>query len=207
EFQKRILKERFKKNSIIIKNGLIIPKVTCEINNNPIILWVASIRSIKRPNLFIELAKSIPNAHFEMVGGKVIGETLLYEKIRMAAKKVPNLRFHGFVPYYNVNEYFNRASIFVNTSIIEGFPNTFIQAWMHNTPVVSLNVDPDKIIQNKKLGFFSGTFEQMVLDLKILLEDETLRKAIGKNARKYVEKEHNIKKTVKKYIEVFNEIL
>jgi len=207
EFQKRILKERFKKNSIIIKNGLIIPKVTCEINNDPIILWVASIRSIKRPHLFIELAKSIPNAHFEMVGGKVIGETLLYEKIRMAAKKLPNLRFHGFVPYYNVNEYFNRASIFVNTSIIEGFPNTFIQAWMHYTPIVSLNVDPDKIIQNKKLGFFSGTFEQMVLDLKILLEDETLRKAIGKNARKYVEKEHNIKKTVKKYIEVFNEIL
>ena len=119
---------------------------------------------------------------------------------------LPNLRFHGFVPYHKVNEYFEKASIFVNTSSIEGFPNTFIQAWMHYTPVVSLNVDPDGIIRNEKLGFCSSTFKQLVSDVTTLLEDERLRKTMGENARKYVEREHDIRKIAKKYIKIFEEL-
>jgi glycosyltransferase involved in cell wall biosynthesis len=77
-----------------------------------------------------------------MIGGRV-EPPQLYDEIATATQKVSNLIFHGFVPYHKVNEYFSRASLFVNTSSIEGFPNTFIQAWMHYTPVVGLNVDPD----------------------------------------------------------------
>jgi len=205
-FQKRILKERFGVESVVIKNGLMIPRVNCEKQSPPTVLWVASISSVKRPHLFVELAKSIPHARFEMVGGKAKGEPQLYDQISVAAQKLSNLRFHGFIPYHKVNEYFKRASIFVNTSRIEGFPNTFIQAWMHYTPVVSLSVDPDKIIQNEKLGFRSGTFKQLVSDVTTLLKDKKLRKTMGENARKYVEREHDIRKAVKKYIVIFKEI-
>jgi len=205
-FQRRMLKERFGVESVVIKNGLMIPRVDCEKQNPPVVLWVASISSVKRPHLFVELAKFIPHACFEMVGGKTKGEPQLYNEIVAAAQELPNLRFHGFVPYHHVNEYFKKASIFVNTSHIEGFPNTFIQAWMRYTPVVSLNVDPDGIIRNEKLGFCSGTFKQLVSDVITLLKDEKLRKIMGKNARKYVEREHDIRKTVKKYIKIFKEI-
>ena len=203
-FQRRILKERFGVESIVIKNGLIIPKTNCEKPDPPIVLWMASISSVKRPHLLVELAKSVPYARFEMVGGKT-GESQLYDEITAAGQKLPNLTFRGFVPYHKVNEYFKRASIFVNTSRIEGFPNTFIQAWTHYTPVVSLNVDPDRIIRNEKLGFCSGTFKQLVSDVTTLLEDEEARKTMGENARKYVEREHDIRKTVKKYVEIFQE--
>ena len=206
EFQKRILKERFGVKSVVIKNGLTVPEVNCEKQDPLIVLWVASISSVKRPHLFIKLAKSIPYARFEMIGGKTKGEPQLCYEITAAAQKLPNLTFHGFVPYHKVNEYFKKASIFVNTSRIEGFPNTFIQACAHYTPVVSLSVDPDKIIRNENLGFCSGTFKQLVSDVTTLLEDEKLRKTMGKNARKYIEREHDVKKTVKKYAEIFNEI-
>ena len=118
-----------------------------------------------------------------------------------------NIDFLGYIPFYEINEYFKQAAILVNTSKFEGYPNAFIQAWMNYTPTVGLNVDPDRIIQNKKLGFFSGTLDQMVSDVKTLLEDETLRNAMGKNARKYVEIEYDIRKIIKKYIVIFNEIL
>ena len=204
--QKRILKERFGVRSVVIKNGLMIPKVNCEKQKPPIVLWVASISSVKQPHLFLELVKSIPYARFEMIGGKTKGEPQLYDEIATTAQMLPNLRFHGFVPYHKVNEYFEKASIFVNTSSIEGFPNTFIQAWMHYTPVVSLNVDPDGIIRNEKLGFCSSTFKQLVSDVTTLLEDERLRKTMGENARKYVEREHDIRKIAKKYIKIFEEL-
>jgi len=207
EFQKRILKERFGVESVVIKNGLTVPKVNCEKHSPPIVLWVASVSSVKRPHLFVELARFIPYACFEMVGGKTKGESQLYDEIATAAQKLPNLTFHGFVPYHKVNEYFRKASIFVNTSRIEGFPNTFIQACAHYTPVVSLSVDPDKIIRNENLGFCSRTFKQLVSDVTTLLEDEKLRRIMGENARKYVEREHDVKKTVKEYVETFEEVL
>jgi glycosyltransferase involved in cell wall biosynthesis len=205
-FQKRMLKERFKIESFVINNGFSIPKIMDNKSLPPIVLWVGSISSVKRPHLFLELAKSLPYARFEMIGGK--GEPAqLYNEIEMIARKLPNLRFYGFLPYGKINDFFSRAAIFVNTSIIEGFPNTFIQAWANYIPVVSLNVDPDGIIQKRKLGFHSNTFKQLISDVTTLLEDGGLRHSMGNNARAYVEKEHDIKQTVRKYIQIFDKIL
>jgi glycosyltransferase involved in cell wall biosynthesis len=141
-----------------------------------------------------------------MIGGKAEREPQLYNDVTVAAQKLLNLRFHGFIPYHRIDDYFKRAAIFVNTSSIEGFPNTFLQAWAQYSPVVSLNVDPDDIIRKEKLGFCSGTFKRLITDLITLLENETLRKNMGERAREYVEKEHDIKEVVKKYIKIFNKL-
>lgn len=206
EFQKRNLKERFRVKSVVIKSGLALPHVKCEKSDPPIVLWVGSISNAKNPDLFVKLAKSIPNVRFEMVGGKT-KDRQLYKKIKREIKALPNFKFYGFIPYHKITEYFKRASIFVNTSSIEGFPNTFLQAWAHYTPVISLNVDPDGIIQKNKLGFCSKTFKQLVSDVKKLLKEDGLRKKMGNNGRKYVEKEHTIQKTARRYINIFEEIM
>ena len=53
-----------------------------------------------------------------------------------------NLQHLGERSHQEVNELLARAHIFVNTSIHEGFPNTFIQSWQRDVVVVSLSVDP-----------------------------------------------------------------
>jgi glycosyltransferase involved in cell wall biosynthesis len=205
-FQKRILKERFSVDSVVIRNGLLIPNDNCEKQNPPVVLWVGSMSSVKCPYLFLELSKLFPSVRFEMVGGR--GDPpQLYDQIKATAMKLPNCVFHGFIPFNKVNDYFKKASIFVNTSIFEGFPNTFVQAWANYVPVVSLNIDPDQIIQNEKLGFHSGTFKQLESDITTLLEDEKLRNTMGKAGRKYVEREHDIREVVKSYISIFEDLL
>jgi len=206
EFQRRILKERFRVESVVIKSGLALPYVNCEKPDPPIVLWVGSISNVKNPDLFVKLAKTIPNVRFEMVGGKTRNSQLC-EKIKRASKALSNFNFYGFVPYHQVNEYFRRASIFVNTSSIEGFPNTFLQAWSHYVPVISLNVDPDGVIKRNKIGFCSKTFKQLVSDVNKLLRDKELRKKMGGNGRKYVEKEHNLQKITREYINLFEELM
>lgn len=205
-FQKRILKERFGVESVLIKNGLPLPHISIEKIDPPIVLWVGSISYQKNPDLFVKLAKFFPNARFEILGGKT-RDKQLYKKIKRAARNLSNLRFYGFVPYHEVSEYFRRASIFVNTSSIEGFPNTFLQAWAHHVPVVSLNVDPDGVIKRNKIGFCSKTFKQLVLDVNKLLSDKELRRRMGENGRKYVEKEHDLQKITKKYLTLFEELM
>jgi glycosyltransferase involved in cell wall biosynthesis len=140
-----------------------------------------------------------------MIGGSS-EDKRFYEVIKEQASKIPNLDFVGFVHHYEVGKYCERASIFVNTSNVEGFPNTFLEAWSRYTSVVSLNIDPDEIICQKKLGFHSRTFEQMVDDVKLLLRDIELRQDLGRNGRRYVEQEHDLKVVVEEYVRLFQQL-
>ena len=205
-FQKKKLIENFGKKSVVIKNSFKIPTTKLKKTDPPTILWAGSLSRVKQPEVFIKLTRAIPIACFEMVGGRSSHNPQLFDIIKRLALNQPNLTFHGFVPYGEIGKYFERASIFVNTSSVEGFPNTFLQSWMHHTPVVSLNVDPDGIIEKRGLGFCSKTFKKMVSDINKLLENKDLRTNIGITAREYVEKEHDIRGMVKKYIKIFEQI-
>ena len=77
---------------------------------------------------------------------------------------------------------------------------------MRETPVITLNCDPDDIIKKYKLGFHSGSFKKLVEDVRYLLENEDVRRDMGKNARKYVLKNHDIEKIGKQYLDVFKKL-
>ena len=56
---------------------------------------------------------------------------------------------------------------------------------MRKVPVVSLNVNPDNVIDDKGIGFFSKTYEQLVKHITILINDTKLRNEMGERARMY----------------------
>ncbi|RLJ09147.1 MAG: hypothetical protein DRP13_01065 [Candidatus Aenigmatarchaeota archaeon] len=200
-----IVQNKTQMKKISYKRPFLIPNVIEVYNIVPkkenFVLWVASITGVKRPELFIKLAKKLPEYKFVMIGNA--SDEKLYENIRKKSKEIKNLKFLGFKPFKEADGYFKKAKIFVNTSSLEGFPNTFLQAWRYGTPVVSLDIDPDEIICKYKLGFHSKVFDNMVKHIKLLMENEKLRKELGKNGRKYVEKNHNIKKIINEYIKIF----
>jgi len=204
EFQQKMIKQNFGKDCDIIKTAFPLPILTQKNkDNSPIILWVSTIREIKQPELFLKLAKSIPEGKFQMIGGIDDSNPAFYEYIKKESQKISNLQFIGFVPFSEINSYFETSSIFVNTSKYEGFPNAFIQAWMNKVPTISLNVDPDSIICNNKMGFHSKTFDQLVIDVKTLLDNSRLLDEMSENAYRYVEKEHNIVNVMKKNFHIF----
>ena len=51
--------------------------------------------------------------------------------------------------------------MFVNTSLYEGFPNTFIQAWSHGAVVASLTVDIDGGMEAQGVGYCAGSFDRL----------------------------------------------
>ena len=104
---------------------------------------------------------------------------------------------------------FAQASVFVNTTMPgrEGFPNTYIQAWMHETPVVTLDCDPDEIIKTHGLGFHSSSFEKMVDDVSKLCTDKELRLSMGKRAHAYALEHHDIRKLADQVDKLFSRII
>jgi len=204
EYQRKMLAGSFGREGLVIKNVFpIIERKMVRRSNNSTVLWVAMIKDVKQPELFLKLAQDVPEGNFQMIGG-VGDDPQLYNKIAEASAAILNLEFVGFVPFNEVDQYFEQALILVNTSEYEGFSNTFIQAWQQCVPVVSLNTDPDEVICNHRLGFHSRSFEQLVHDVRTLLGNDHLREEMGRNGRQYVEMEHDIHSVVRKYIQVFN---
>ncbi|MDL5514662.1 glycosyltransferase family 4 protein [Arenibacter sp. M-2] len=146
--QEKLLRNRSPKSKLIcIPN--IWPYSSEGSQKRDIILWVSNFRELKRPKWFIDLARELPNLKFVMVGGAL--DQKLFEECKKKASYVHNLQFLGSCSLPMVNALFERATLFVCTSEMEGFPNTFLQAWSNKIPVIT-TFDPSNLIQCKNLG-------------------------------------------------------
>jgi glycosyltransferase involved in cell wall biosynthesis len=134
-----------------------------------------------------------------MIGGPCAGLISYYNKIEKEAKKIKNIDFVGPVHYSKVNSYFNRAKLFINTSDIEGFPNSFLQAWIRGVPVVSF-FDPDKLIDKYELGYAPSNLEGMKKCVDRLLKDDRKRLELGDKGRQFTIENYSSGVVVKKYI-------
>lgn len=160
-------------------------------------LWIARGEPWKQPEIFFELADLNPDRDFLMVCTKALGKDDYYEDIKKMAAARGNVQFFEFVPLLKIQDVFSRAILFINTSKYEGFPNTFIQAGMTKTPILSLNVDPDNFIVKKKCGFFCENDKaKMQTFLKEAYINQTALSDYGENLYSYIKDRHDIEKYI-----------
>ncbi|MFO8067855.1 MAG: glycosyltransferase [Bacteroidales bacterium] len=178
------------------KSGLVIPNIwdkdrwqhlETDSGLEDYILWVSNFRYLKRPQWFIDIAKKMPHLNFVMVGGPVDKE--LFETCESVVEEIPNLSFLGPQSLEYVNALFAKAKVFVCTSTIEGFPNTFLQAWSQNVPVIS-TFDPSDIIKEYGLGVFVKNIEELINALE-LLQNEQDYFAFKERIRSYFKNNHD----------------
>jgi len=149
------------------------------------LLWVARCQPIKRPHVFLDLVEKLPQARCEMICPR---ENLsLWETVSERARKLPNMVFHESVPYAEIQNNYDRAKFFVNTSEAEGFPNSMIQSGQGASGILSLDVDPDGLIGKFSAGFCaSGDFDALLREAKRLLEDAQAPAICGTGSERMV---------------------
>ncbi|MFZ7126473.1 MAG: glycosyltransferase family 4 protein [Desulfobacterales bacterium] len=200
--QMKLLRENYRLRSVFMPMAVELPE-TAESDTKDIdVLWVNNIRRFKRPELFIELSKQLPSHRFVMIGGPIWGMETYYAKIENEANRIDNLEFKGFVPYASVNRYFARSKIFVNTSDSEGFPNSYLQAWIRGVPVISF-FDPDRLITTQGLGAATRDLHEMRVMVEHLLNSVEARSKLSERVRKYALTNHIPGSVAKKYEESF----
>jgi glycosyltransferase involved in cell wall biosynthesis len=166
------------------------------------ILWVGRTDDLKQPRLFVELAKQVPSEQFVMICQKAKGDQRYDDLIQFAAG-AGNLKFIESVPFHEIDRYFQRAKVLVNTSRAEGFPNTFIQAGICGVSVLSFKVNPDGFLDKFNCGLCAdGDWEKFVDSLKYIVGENRYIE-MGRNARKYVEDNHNIASIIEQYKKYF----
>lgn len=203
--QQRLCAEGLGREAALIPNGYAQPGVPVA-NRREYVLWVGSIRQVKRPERFLEIARQLPQIKFRMIGGPIADADdggAYYEGIKAEAARIPNLEFLGFLPYAETEPHFDHATVFVNTSDVEGFPNTFLQAWARGVPTVSW-FDPDltEVDVFRKVG----DIPQSVAAIDRLMADQAEWRGYSARCRDYFRRHHDIETIVRRYAELFDRL-
>lgn len=198
-----LLKENYSLNSVPVNMVVELPDPDMAADPDIDVLWVNNLRDFKRPELLMELAERLPDIQFTMIGGVVPGCDELYQEIERKSAQLENVTFLGAVPYNQVNDYFARAKLFVNTSDWEGFPNSFLQAWARRVPVISF-FDPDGLIESRGLGAVPEDLSGMAESIKGYLRMGGKREESAARSYRFVVENYAPDAVVRKYEDIMD---
>jgi glycosyltransferase involved in cell wall biosynthesis len=202
--QKALCIRHYHRDPVLINNCW--PAPTRAVRPGRTILWVSMMRGLKQPHLFLELARSLPNYQFRMVGGHKEAEKALFEAMKSKAERIPNLDFLGYVPLNEIDELFDDARVFVNTSESEGFPNTFLQAWSRGIPTLSF-VDCGARSSAGPIGVVVSTIEGMREALERLMTDDAYWKVKSDDSLRHFAAHHSPRIVIPQYETVIRTLL
>ncbi len=159
-------------------------------NERKYIAWVGNFSIFKNVPTAYEIIKSLPEVLFKLAGKethKTDNETkIALEKL----KKLENVAFVGHIERDEILNFLGNAYALFNTSIFEGFSNTFLEAFAAGTPIVTREkIDPDDIIAKNGLGIIVKENNQMADAINQLIKDKNYD-AMAKKCQAYLVNNH-----------------
>ena len=162
---------------------------------------------MKRPEHYIELARRCQDisCQFLMAGSCLNGSVL--QEIERAQDELPNFSYIGPLDPTESERRIAEATLVVNTSEFEGFPNVLQQAWVNAIPTLTLGIDPDDVIEREGLGGKAANLDELESMLREHLSDEQKRLETGERARLFALKTYNLELLLPHYLRLFDELL
>jgi len=145
---------------------------------------------------------------------KIFGKGPLESKLRRQVR-ILNLEkyitFEGHVTYEHLIGEMSQCDIAVFPSLWEvGASIAVMEAMACRKPVITFDYPFSReIISHLKTGYLSSpkNAKELAEAICIFLNDEALRKEIGRNAHSYILHNHDYRKIVKKYVDVYSNLL
>lgn len=172
------------------------------------ILFAGRLEKVKGINYLINAFSKLSDDMNLIIIGSGPEESNLKKSLNSEQKN--KVEFIPHLSKIKLQEYLSQCSIFVLPSLFETFGIVLIEAMASGKPVIASDIPgPRHIIQHGVNGFLfeKGNEEELIKYLKLLIENDNLRKEMGKNARKTVEDNYSFKKVAEAYLKVFNDIL
>jgi glycosyltransferase involved in cell wall biosynthesis len=205
ERQAELLADHYGRESTIIKNPIDLTPIDASVIPKGDILWVGKSDTIKRPEIILEIVRRMPTVSFTLIMTRSNAE--IHASALAAGESLSNVRIIEYVPFKDIEPYFAAHRILINTSTIEGFPNTFLQSIKYGHPVVSLNVDPGAMLSAHGCGgICKGDFEKMVGQVNELLQDNEAYSKTALNCLKYIKEFHDQEMIIGRYVQLIRSI-
>jgi glycosyltransferase involved in cell wall biosynthesis len=201
EHQLAACRKTYARDAVLIPSCYQLPERGRGVASNDCVLWVGTLHANKRPEMLLELAERLPHRRFVLVGGAPAGGSAFFEQMRSRAARLPNVEFTGFLPLAQVEPWFDRARVLVNTSTYEGMPNVFLQAWARGVPTVA-TVDV-----GVRAHVVAGDIDCLEKEIEALFEDASLHTRASQACRAYFEATHSPSRVLRSYAGLFDEMM
>ena len=165
-------------------------------NTNQETFTVGTIKSIESYNgidSIIDAAKILVNdMHMSNIQFLIVGKGTLLEFMKEKCRKYnldKNIKFTGYILHEDIVKYFQKLSVFIAVSTRESFGVSILEAASCGIPAITSNVGGlPEVNEHLKTGYIIEANDSKTLSEKIikLYNHESLRKKMGKHARKRV---------------------
>lgn len=181
-------REKWKDDRVmVINNPLSFESKEISKLKNKKIISVGRLEEVKGFDILIDIWKKVVEKHNDWIL-EIYGEGSLRNELQ---NKIDNLKLTNNLFLKGIcndiqNKYLD-SSLYIMTSRYEGFGMVLIEAMACGLPLISFNCPcgPSEIIKNKENGFLinMGNIDEMVEKINLLIENEELRKKIGKKLK------------------------
>jgi len=201
-------KYSFHNNCHIIYNSIFISNQYKNIKRENIILAVGRLTYIKGFDMLIEAFSNLNYKDWKLI---IVGEGELRQKLE---EQISKKGLNSFIEMpgrtLDIEKYYKKASIFVLSSRMEGFPNVLIEAMAYGCSSIAFDclTGPSDIIKNKENGVLvkPKNIKELSKELMILIDDTSKRKELGNNATKISDR-LSIDKISNRWLEVIKDVL
>ena len=176
-----------------------------------ILLFTGKVIPRKNLEVVLDVMKTHEEINFAIVGNTdepLYGDRY-YKKLCSEYKDIMDrVIFTGEIPMGEIKYTLGACDAYVFPSLLEGSPNSVLEAMVAGLPVVCSDIPPHKeIIEHGKNGMLFHERNELVDCISTLMDEGTTARSIGEAGRGYVTKHHNIGKVAEKYIALYQEIL
>lgn len=205
-------KKYLKKITVTLEAGeipTVEPEVMSKYKGKKYIFFVGNafpFKNIKRTILaHAEIVKNNPDIHLLLAGKK----DFFYEELEKFTldNKIANVHFLGFISDGEKRWALQNAVAFVTASTSEGFCIPLLEAMYENCPVISSNASClPEVAGEAALYFDPGSTNELVSQIKKIMNDDTVRKSLIRKGQKRV-KNFSWQKMTKETYEIYKKYI
>lgn len=172
--------------------------------DSDIILFVGEFTERKRPMDVIDVAKSMQDTIFLL-----IGDGPLRRSLENKASDLKNVIFTGYLDKESLPPIYANATAFLFPSVREGCPNVVLEAMACGTPVVGYRATSmPELINHGQNGLLTDKYNLDGLIAHVTtIKSEEIAEEFGGNAREYVLENHSFVQIASQYEALYHEVL
>ena len=174
----------------------------------PIVTFIGRLTTMKGadqfPTIIRRVTKCIPNVQFN-----IIGEGMLEEGLKQTLKNY-DVKFFGSIPHERIPKILAKSSMLMLPTRMEGMPLVVLEAMASGKPCVVYDVGGvAEIVQDDITGFCPkvgrvGEFSDRIIQI---IENESLRRLLGRNGRKLIDLKHTWKANADAVMKVYKQFV
>ncbi len=160
----------------------------------PLVVIAGGIRPVKRSAWAIELVEEARNRlgyDFQLAVLGPVRDYEEWERVLLAAKGKPWVHLIGEQPKESMREWYQKATVVLNSSRIEGVSNALMEAMASQALVVATNIHGNRyLVENGKTGFLFDDTEGLIQAFRLVMENPNQTEMMRYNARMRIFSRH-----------------